>query len=513
MTWKKVNLDNTVDHIIVIQNSSIIPNSLVYLSFTTANSADEANTFMLTGPNQWDGRIKSGTNLFYAEEHGGEFTYSAFPVEKLENYSIETVHKDIQAMRQTIECPEGSYFVIQNKDVTPFTISIVGEGQFILTENQMLSFTFANVNSVTVHGTGQKASYMIAEAPSLTKLSKSIQDKIDEMYSSYKELLAKVVTREEFNKFKRKMECGKWSDSQTVDGFKIKFKSDPTYESEWLNDKSVIDIIANIKYIDGALEKHALLQCTINMVDATHIELLNYYSDDINIRQNIRSIIFKYQNPVDIQTDSGILEVTMEMSPEFTKVISSTTSRIKSDNIRWLPDNSEINPTNTINLDVFRINEMITFSDEEFYRTKMIAKIDHMESDLFAKFMDYSSEFTISFDNETYSIISDSGDTFIKYNVNTKKLVAQFPTIQDLVRPICFNIINTLDTMKSYTINMLYSTSSTDIVKGSPHTVCTYTMFENRFSANIYDKFFKNLLDEATASNNNNKIYKIAFKY
>ena len=36
---------------------------------------------------------------------------------------------------------------------------------------------------------------------------------------------------------------------------------------------------------------------------------------------------------------------------------------------------------------------------------------------------------------------------------------------------------------------MLYSTVSSDIVKGNPYTTCTYTMFENRFSANIYDKF------------------------
>ena len=64
--------------------------------------------------------------------------------------------------------------------------------------------------------------------------------------------------------------------------------------------------------------------------------------------------------------------------------------------------------------------------------------------------------------------------------------------------------------MKSYSINMLYSTASTDIAKGSPYTVCTYTMFENRFSAAIYDKFFKRLVDEAGPDN---KIYKLAFKY
>jgi hypothetical protein len=35
-------------------------------------------------------------------------------------------------------------------------------------------------------------------------------------------------------------------------------------------------------------------------------------------------------------------------------------------------------------------------------------------------------------------------------------------------------------------------------------------MFENRFSAAIYDKFFKKLVDEAGSDN---KIYKLAFKY
>ena len=511
MTWKKVEIDKTVDHIILIQNSSIIPNSLVYLSFTTENVADENNTFMITGPNQWEGRIKAGTNLFYAEEHGGEFSYTAFPVEKLENYDIPTIHKDIQAMRQSITCPEGSYFVIQNKDVTPFSVSIVGEGQFILTENQMLSFTFASESTVVVHGTGQKASYMIAEAPSLTQLSKDVQDKLNEIYTSHKQLLTKILTREEFTKFKRKMECGKWSDSQTLNGFKMSFKSDPFYETGWLNDNSVIDLIANIKYLENGIEKHALLQCTINMIDADNIELLNYYSDDINIRQNLRVIHFAYQNPVDIQTDSGILEITGEMSPEFTPMVQTTTSRIRTDNIKWAAlDGAVIAPTKTINLDVFRVNEMITFSDEEFYQTKMIAKIDHKEADLFAKFMEYSDDFTIGFANDEYSLISDSGNIFIKYNKNTKKLIAQFMTIADLTRPICFNIINTKDTMKSYTINMLYSTTSADIVKGSPNTVCTYIMFENRFSAAIYDKFFKNLVDEAGTDT---KIYKLAFKY
>jgi hypothetical protein len=511
MTWKKVEIDKTVDHIILIQNSSIIPNSLVYLSFTTANTADENNTFMLTGPNQWEGRIKAGTNLFYAEEHGGEFTYSAFPIEKLENYNIPTEHKDIQAMRQSIICPEGSYFVIQNKDVTPFSISIVGEGQFILTENQMLSFTFANESTVVVHGTGQKASYMIAEAPSLTQLSKEVQDKLNEIFTSHKEVLKKVITREEFTKFKRKMECGKWSDAQTLNGFKISFKSDPFYESDWLNDKAVVDIIANIKYLDNGVEKHALLQCSINMIDADNIELLNYYSDDINIRQNLRKINFIYQNPVDIQTDSGVLEITGELDPAFIPMVQTTTSRIRTDNIKWKElETTVIAPTKTIILDVFRINEMITFSDEEFYQTKIIAKIDHKEADLFAKFMEYSDNFTIAFANDEYSLVSDSGNTFVKYNKLSKKLTAQFPTIPDLTRPICFNIINTKNPMQSYTINMLYSTSATDIVKGSPYTVCTYTMFENRFSAAIYDKFFKRLVDEAGTET---KIYKLAFKY
>lgn len=511
MTWKKVEIDKTVDHIILIQNSSIIPNSLVYLSFTTKNTADEDNTFMLTGPNQWEGRIKAGTNLFYAEEHGGEFTYSAFPIEKLENYNIPTEHKDIQAMRQSISCPEGSYFVIQNKDSTPFSISIVGEGQFILTENQMLSFTFANDSTVVIHGTGQKASYMIAEAPSLTQLSKEVQDKLNEIYTAHKEILKKIITREEFTKFKRKMECGKWSDSQTLSDFKISFKSDPFYETDWLNDKSVIDIIANIKYTDNTIEKHALLQCTINMKDAETIELMNYYCDDVTIRQNLRKIHFSYQNPVDIQTDSGVLEVTGEMDPNFVPIIQETTSRIRTDNIKWKElESTVIAPTKTIDLDVFRVNEMITFSDEEFYQTKMIAKIDHKESDLFAKFMEYSDEFTIKFENNEYSLISDNGNIFIKYNILSKQFIAQFLTLPDLTRPICFNIVNTKDTMKSYSINMLYSTASTDIAKGSPYTVCTYTMFENRFSAAIYDKFFKRLVDEAGPDN---KIYKLAFKY
>ena len=123
-----------------------------------------------------------------------------------------------------------------------------------------------------------------------------------------------------------------------------------------VNDNSVIDLIANIKYLENGIEKHALLQCTINMIDADNIELLNYYSDDINIRQNLRVIHFAYQNPVDIQLYSGILEITGEMSPEFTPMVQTTTSRIRTDNIKWAAlDGAVIAPTKTIDLDVFRV--------------------------------------------------------------------------------------------------------------------------------------------------------------
>lgn len=508
-SWKKVEIDTTKDHILLIQNASIIPNSHVYISFTTSATPDPNNAFMLTGPNQWEGRLKSGTNLFYKEDHGGQFVITSFPVEKLENYDIPTQHVNIKAQKQSILCPEGSYFVIQNKSETPFGISIDGEGTFILTENQMLSFTFAIDNTVVIHGTGQDASYMIAEAPSLTQLSKEVQARLDEMHSAHQHLMSIIVTRNEFIKYKKYGETGKWSEESTQTGFNIKFKNDFENESKWIHKDSVIEIISIVEYSLGIYNRTAYCRFILSFnEDMSEVRMNNYYCDDVNIRQYIRKMITKWTTNEDAQNFIGI---TFQLDPTSNIRINNTIARLRTDSVKYVHNDTDPTYTNIVNLDVFKVNEMITFTDDEYYTTKMISKFDHKESDLFAQVYEHESLLTATHLDGVYNITDTVQSAVIRYNNNTKELYIKCPTINGLTRPICFTIVNTHDYSQSYTINVLYSTESTDIQTGSD-LVCTYRMYEGRFSKDIYNKFFKRFVD-MVANLQDKSIYKLLIKY
>ncbi len=186
MAWKKVVLSTTSDQMVFVQNTSAIKNSIIRLAFTDTDMAPTGPTgvFVLSGPNTWNGRIKKGSYMWYEEQLGGIFTYTSYDINTVHNYNITPVHKDIVTNNDVIDVPEGAYFVIQNKSDDSVFFSVNGDGTFVLTKNQMLSFSFTRDTQVRIKGTGKDISYYYSEAPSITQLSASMQNTIDNIKAS-----------------------------------------------------------------------------------------------------------------------------------------------------------------------------------------------------------------------------------------------------------------------------------------------------------------------------------------
>lgn len=265
MAWKKVVLKHDIDQIVFVQNTSAIKNSIVRLSFSTEETTptDQSGIFILSGPNTWTGRVKAGNNLWFEEMGGGIFTYTAYDIEPVVNYRIDPIHVDIVAQSQIIDVPEGAYFVIQNKSKELFRFSIVGEGQFVLTENQMLSFTFTRNTQVRFHGAGQNVSYFYSEAPSLTQLSAELKAKLEEMMAAVNLLKQEAATRAELRELAKKMHYNEYSNEISKEFTVIPSGADfvaelavaeldADYDSEPLTDNEFIELLFTVKYVSDS---------------------------------------------------------------------------------------------------------------------------------------------------------------------------------------------------------------------------------------------------------------------
>lgn len=305
MNWKKVLIQNSEKPFIVLcQNASILPDAKVYVSITTHSSADENNKFLLTGPNQMRFSLPVGANLFYAEEDGGIFVHAEAPVEKNENYNIPTQHVDKEAHSEQIEVPEGAYFTIQNKSKEPFSFGVGTQGVFLLTEYQMLSFTFTKKTTIRFAGNGQTISYMISQAATVTQISKELQDKLDELVAESKLLLKTAVSKAELEALERKIYGGKWSPAHSSN--KITTGTRTTFDSgifgpntavsdTWIEDKgAVVDVIQQLQIqVRGSQTEHATMRFSVQ-VEATSDNqqkpITSFYCDNHWVQQWIESI-------------------------------------------------------------------------------------------------------------------------------------------------------------------------------------------------------------------------------
>lgn len=310
MAWKKIVLSTTTDQMIFVQNTSAIKNSIVRLAFTKtdAEPTDTSGIFILSGPNTWNGRINKGSYLWFEEQLGGVFTYTVSDIFTIDNYHIEPVHKDIVTNNDVIEVPEGAYFVIQNKSEETVFFSIVGEGTFALTKNQMLSFSFAKVTQVKIKGTGRSISYFYSASPTITQLSAETKDLLEQLKASIELLKTNVVTRNELREVHKKTYYDRYSDDisanigvidPTLPNISVELpllETDKDFDSEPLREKEILDFIIAIKYVNGTepvesvtnisarISKHDLLLPIIDM--DTYDTVLSMILEEIKLEWN-----------------------------------------------------------------------------------------------------------------------------------------------------------------------------------------------------------------------------------
>lgn len=376
MTWKKIdNYDQSTDVFMSIQNNSLIPFSKVTIQFTTASAPVEGQGFVLTGPNQWSQKVPAGTNVFYKEEDGGIITWWSRPIEKLVNYDIPTVEENVKLLKtKTVNCPEGSFITMQNLSEAPIYYNFAGKGRFVITQYQGVSYTFAKdaVINFSSDGTAE-LNYVIAQSPNVTMLSEATQKLLEEMNTKVDGLLENAATKEELDIVKRRTYFGQWSPFISVSGGKgkqlasPKFMKDDTYKSEFIADKTILDLSIELSYtrqdkkLGKAVEEKASMKVTlITQPTGEGHQFVDFYCDTPWFNQNISGLELYRDNTngqfrFNLNLKSEILTYTMVVSTrcDMVKFIESTKSGFLNEKIAMYSIDKD--------------NTNIHFTDEDFY--------------------------------------------------------------------------------------------------------------------------------------------------
>lgn len=354
--WKKLELSTSADQILMLQNSSVVPNSVVHICFTKASIPNNAS-FVLTGPNTWNGRVKLGTNVFYAEENGGIMTHSSYDIEPLVNYDIPPVHENIENARsQVLDIPEGAYFVIQNKSEKPFYFSIVGEGTFVIVEHQMLSFSFTRDTQVKFRGDGQTITYFYAEAPSLTQLSKKTKEMLEDMKAAIELLKEQMVTRPELYAVNKRTHHNKYNLPVALSPIEDMYSSnnvfsitgptftiDPDYDSFMPKSGEIVDMVVDISYNHNNATKLATIGVSFDLDDINSVRTpISYFCDDVVVHKLLKEIRYEYNRTtntirpsIDFNTWFSEPSETYDTHPEIFAPPYSLKFKIKSREAVW----------------------------------------------------------------------------------------------------------------------------------------------------------------------------------
>jgi hypothetical protein len=369
MAWKKVVLSTTSDQMVFVQNTSAIKNSIVRLAFTETDMAPTGPTgvFILSGPNTWNGRIKKGSYMWYEEQLGGIFTYTSYDINTVHNYSITPVHKDIVTNNDVIDVPEGAYFVIQNKSDDSVFFSVNGDGTFVLTKNQMLSFSFTRDTQVRIKSTGKDISYYYSEAPSITQLSASMQNTIDNIKAAVELLKGNVVTRRELQEVNKKTYYDRYSADvsatlsvidPTLPALSVELpllETDEDFDSEQLREKEILDFIISVKYFNGTTETEAVTNISariskndlvLPIIDMdTYDPILSMILEEIKLEWNedqgtlLPTIIFGNWMNTNTSKYKNIKDIF--------KAPITVSLRVKSELAVWKASNKVFTPKNT----------------------------------------------------------------------------------------------------------------------------------------------------------------------
>lgn len=373
--WKKIEKYNrNVDVIMSIQNNSLVPFSKVTIQFTEANSPTEGQGFVLTGVNQWTQRVPKGTNVFYKEEDGGIMTFWAREIEKLVNYDIPTKEETVHNLgSKTVNCPEGSYITIQNIGKSPIFYNLTGVGNFTLTENQAVSYTFSKDNVINIKGDGSgMVTYVVAQSPNVTMLSEETQKLLDEINAKIEGLIQNSATKQELDVVRRRTYFGNWSpfvDNSGQSATKLispVFQKDVEFHSEFIADKDVVDVKLELSltHKTGAnnqtTENATLSFSVITQPKGDNLQVSNFYCDNHWFARAIQSIITYRDNTngrfkFEIQLNEQMMSYTMVAS-----VRHDLSKFVKAANLEFLSEK-----INTYLID--KDNDNIHFTDENFY--------------------------------------------------------------------------------------------------------------------------------------------------
>ena len=542
MAWRKVVLSTTADQIVFVQNTSAIKNSIVRLAFTdTDREPDNLHgVFILSGPNTWNGRIKKGSFMWFEEQLGGVFTYTAYDIEPLKNYNIPTVHKDIKTNNDVIDVPEGAYFVIQNKSDESVYFSIVGQGKFVLTKNQMLSFTFTADTQVRITGTGQDVSYYYAEAPSLTQLSKETKTMLEDLKAAIELLKNNAVTRNELLEVHKKTYYDRYSKDVSVKIDTINpsdetiiaelplLETDDDFDSEELREGEILDFIIAVEYdnngeatesatnISARISKNQLMLPIIDM--DTYDTVLGMILEEIKLEWNEVQHTLKptviFSNWINKNTDKYKDIANMFKAPITVKL------RVKSELAVWKASDKTFVSRNTNRLvhTNNRFNKRVHFTTDVSYsnlfndinRTKAKDNTIYSVRDIIkaSKTNDAVTHadiyvFADTNDTITVKLIKKPDEVTIEVYMKSSTAVEDDTAVSSII------IENLTDTNNSIAINLdlLEKTKTPRIINKTtdPYSFGTSLYIPSGLTADIYS----NLFDKFMKTSNNTGMIKI----
>lgn len=376
MIWKEItNFDHSVDNFMSIQNNSLVPFSKVTIQFTTASAPVEGQGFVLTGPNQWSQRVPAGTKVFFKEEDGGICTWWSREIEKLVNYDIPTVEETVHKLKsKSIVCPEGSYVTLQNLSESPVYYNFLGKSNFVLTQYQAVSYTFAKDSVINLSGDGTgNLTYMVGQSPNVTMLSESTQQLLDEINAKIEGLLENAATKEELEIVKRRTYFGQWSPFITASGTggstisSPKLLKDMTYYSEFIKDKDILDMIIDISYVrpdkstGKNTEESATIRASIVVQPSGDNHMFSsFYCDTEWFSQNISRL--------DLYRDETNGQVRFDIKLKSEIVSYNIAVSLRNDMVKFIAtDKDSFLSEKICNYIIDKDNSGIHFTDEDFY--------------------------------------------------------------------------------------------------------------------------------------------------
>lgn len=266
LIWNRVTVDNTVDKFFKFQNKSQIPDSKVHVMFSK-DKPTESTGHVIASRQFLNIVVMSGEVIWFAEETGGVFTFSCVDQPKLENYNIESVHRNITITGEPvrIQVPEGSTLTFQNlsKSNVGASIGADNNGAFILSQFQIFAESFPKNDIVTIipdtNGTTATISYSITQSAIITQLSPSAQNEINTLKAAVELVMQYAATKDELDAISARLYHNTWSKANFIQRSNTKMLTSypfvgniPVYHSRGIQDNSGFEIMfdLNVTYED-----------------------------------------------------------------------------------------------------------------------------------------------------------------------------------------------------------------------------------------------------------------------